>query len=97
MPKNTIPTWKHQGGSVMLWPCFALGENAHKTDGKRGKLSEYIWTFKLYLKELDMKCVQVEGPQPVSAVQFYQVKWARIQATYREKLRKRLSKTFDPS
>ena len=34
-PKNTIPTVKHRGDSIMLWGCFAAGGTGalHKIDG----------------------------------------------------------------
>jgi hypothetical protein len=45
-PKNTIPTVKHRGGSLMLWGCFAAGgtDALHKIDAnmRKGKLCGYI-------------------------------------------------------
>ena len=49
--KNTIPTVKHVGGSIMLWGCIAAGGTGalHKIDGIMS-MEKFVDILKQHLK-----------------------------------------------
>ena len=51
-PKNTIPTMKHRGGSIMLLGCLAAGGTGalHKIDGIM-RMENYVDILKQSLKK----------------------------------------------
>ena len=80
--KNTIPTMKHGGGSIMLGGCFAAGGTGalHKIDG---------------IMRARVRARRPTNLTPLA--QLCQQEWAKICPIYCGKLVDGLPKTFDPS
>lgn len=62
-PKNTAPTVKHGGGTMMLWGCFVVSGTGtlHSVDNMKNK--DYLQILKLFLKSTARGLKLLDGGQ----------------------------------